>query len=221
MLTEYCMPEWLPAVAANQQLIEYKKGESIFTEGQQVTGMYFVQEGVVKVHKQWDSEKELIVRFAKPGDIVGHRGLGVDNIYPVAATAVNTVVVCYFDMAFFEATLKVNNRFLYELMMFFASELKVSERKMRNLAHMPVKARIAHTLLNLHHQFGKTEEGFIGIQLPRQDIASYAGTTYETLFRIMNEMTQEKLLDATGKNIRLLDLDGLEKLIQTPANKSN
>ena len=216
MLTQYCMPEWFPAIAANRQWLQYKKGEQVFTEGENVTGMYFVQEGVVKVHKKWDDEKELIIRFAKPGDIVGHRGLGVDNIYPVSGTAVDTVIVCYFDMAFFEATLKVNQLFLYELMMFFAAELKVSERKMRNLAHMSVKARIAHTFLNLYHQFGLNKDGVIDIQLPRQDIAAYAGTTYETVFRIINEMTTQKLVEVNGKNIRLLDIDGLERIIQSP-----
>jgi CRP/FNR family transcriptional regulator len=34
-------------------------------------------------------------------------------------------------------------------MMFFAEELKVSERRMRNLAHMPVKGRVAQAILSL------------------------------------------------------------------------
>ena len=43
---------------------------------------YFVYEGKVKVHKHWDEEKELIIRFAKEGDIFGHWGLGNDLIFP-------------------------------------------------------------------------------------------------------------------------------------------
>ena len=213
MLTESCLPEWLPAIEANRQLYQYKKGEQLFAEGDAVKGMYFVQSGVVKVHKQWDADKELIIRFAKSGDIAGHRGLGVDDVYPVSATALENVVVSYFDMPFFNATLKVNHDFLYKLLMFFAAELKVSERKMRNLAHMPVKARVAQTFLNLYLQFGVNEEGNIAFQLARQDIASYAGTTYETVFRIINDMIAENLLEVAGKNIRLTDVKAMESLV--------
>ena len=141
-----CLKEWLPAIDANRQTLQVKKGEAFINEGEKVTGVYFVYDGAVKVHKKW-GEKELIVRFAKKGDIVGHRGLGNDIYYPVSATAIEPSVVCFIDIDFFMASLKVNQEFLFQLMMFFAEELKVSERKMRNLAHMPVKGRVAQALL--------------------------------------------------------------------------
>ena len=78
-----CMKEWLPAIDCNRQNFNFRKGETIFHEGDKVTGIYFVYEGKVKVHKKWGDDKELIVRFANQGAIVGHRGLGTDNTYPV------------------------------------------------------------------------------------------------------------------------------------------
>lgn len=181
----------------------------LFTEGSQVTGIYFIYKGTFKVHKKWTDDKELIVRVAKNGAILGHRGLGNDIYYPVSATALEPSEVCFIDLDFFQSTLKVNYQFLYELMMFFAGELKESEKKMRNLAHMPVKGRIAQALLNFHAKFGTNEEGFIDLTLSRQDLASYTGTTYETVFRIMSELVQEGSLELSGKNIRVLDTEKL------------
>ena len=91
------------------------------------------------------------------------------------------------DIDFFTATLKVNPDYLYSLMMFFAAELKESEKRMRNLAHMSTKSRIAYALLSLQEKFGVDAAGFLNIVLSRQDLASYTGTTYETLFKMMNE----------------------------------
>jgi CRP/FNR family transcriptional regulator len=96
-------------------------------------------------------------------------------------------------------------------MMFFAGELKESEKKMRNLAHMPVKGRIAQALLSMHDKFGTTAEGFIDINLSRQDLASYIGTTYETVFRVMNELVQEGSIALQGKNICVLDHNKLNE----------
>ncbi len=78
-------------------------------------------------------DKELIVRFAKRWTIVGHRGLGSDIFFPVSATALERTSVCFIEKEFFDSTVKVNHNFLYELMMFFAAELKESEKNMRNL----------------------------------------------------------------------------------------
>jgi CRP-like cAMP-binding protein len=209
MLCRLCLKEWIPAVAINHQNFHYKKGELLFSEGDKVNGIYFIYEGTVKVHKHWDKEKELIVRFAKKGDIVGHRGLGKENFYPVSATALEPVTVCFINIDFFRASLKVNHDFIFELMMFYARELQESEKNMRNLAHMPVKGRIAQALILLKEKFGLNEEGFLNITLSRQDIASFAGTTYETVFRILNEFLQEDIIATDGKDIAILNPDKL------------
>jgi len=182
----------------------------LFREGEEVKGIYFVYSGKVKVHKKWGEEKELIIRFAQKGDILGHRGLGHHIVhYPISATALEPVQVCFIDLGFFQSTLKVNHEFIYQLLLFFADELQESERKMRNLAHMQVKGRIAQALVALQDKFGITAEGFIDVSLSRQDLASFAGTTYETVFRIINEFTEEQLVRTEGKNIAILNGNGL------------
>lgn len=208
-----CSPEWLPAIKAHRQVRHYKKGETLFEEGQEVKGMFFVTSGLVKVHKKWSDEKELILRFARDGAIAGHRGLGGDTIYPVSATALKPTEVCFVDLSFFFATLKVNPGYLFELMMFFASELKESEKRMRNLAHMNTKGRICQALLSLQEKFGATPTGFINIELSRQDLASYIGTTYETLFKMLNELSEDKIISIEGKLISILDYNKLTLVI--------
>ena len=204
-LCRNCEREWLPAVGANRKNLYYKKGEIIFSEGESMNGMFFLIEGSVKVHKKWGAEKELIVRFARAGDILGHRGLGYDTDYPVSATALEPVTVCFIDLEFFQASLKMNRTFLLQLMMFFAEELKVSERKMRDLAHMHAKGRVARALISLREKFGEDATGNINMPVSRQNLASYAGTTYETAFRILNDFTEDNIIRVTGNQISILD----------------
>jgi CRP/FNR family transcriptional regulator len=211
MMCRLCIREWRPAMEANCKNFHYKKGETLFNEGEALKGVYFINEGTVKVHKQW-GDKELILRFARKGAIAGHRGLGGDMLYSVSATALQPVNVCYVDLDFFKSTMKVNHDFMYELMMFFASELKESERNMRNLVHMPVKGRIAQALITLKEKFGVKEDGSIDIELSRQDFASFVGTTYETVFRMLNELVENKLLKVDGRNITILDKEKLLEL---------
>ncbi|MDB5133649.1 MAG: Crp/Fnr family transcriptional regulator [Mucilaginibacter sp.] len=212
LLCQLCLKDWLPAVAVHKKNYPIKKGQLIFREGDAVKGIYFIYSGNVKVHKRWDDEKELIIRFAKSGDIIGHTGLGNDPFYPVSATALEPAIICYIDMAFFETTLNVNNILTYKLMRFFANELQESEKRMRNLVHMPVKGRIAQAFITLRNQFGTNKDGVIDIELTRQDLSSFAGASYETLFKVINEFTEEKLIEVSGKNISIINEVMLKKL---------
>ena len=206
------LKEWHPAIEANKRNFIAKKGEVIIKEGDPVVGVYFVTSGNVKVHKQW-GDKELILRFANDGAIFGHRGIS-NNIstYPISATALETTKLCFVDIEFFKTTIKVNHEFAYGLLMFYADELHASEKKMRDLALMSVKGRLAVAILGLKDQFGLNENGFLNLTLSRQDLAAFTGATYETVFRTMNELLAEKLIVVEGKLIGILDAAGLKEL---------
>ena len=206
-ICRFCLKDWLPAVAVHKKNLEIKKGQQLFNEGDAVTGIYFVYSGKIKVHKRWGNDKELIVRFARKGDIVGQLGLGSEAFYPVSATAIEPVVVCYIEMDFFESTMKVNNELTYNLMRFFADQLQESEKRMRNLAHMSVKGRVAQALILLKNQFGINSFGAIDIELTRQDLASYTGAVYESLFRTINDLVADNLIKTDGKSITIINED--------------
>jgi CRP-like cAMP-binding protein len=206
------IPEWRETINLHKQNLKFKKGEVIFLEGQPVTGIYFVYSGTAKVHKNWGESKELIIRFAAEGSILGHRGLGSKMVYSVSATAVEPLVVCFVDIKFFEASLKTNNTLSYELMVLFAEELEISEQKMRDLAHMPVKGRVALALLSLEEQFGSDADGYIHLTLSRHDLAGFAASTYETVFRVLMDLTRDHLVGVNGKQIKIINRQKLREL---------
>lgn len=219
-LCQYALKNWHQLINLNKTNITFKKGEQIFNELEEVRGIYFIYKGKVKVHKQWDAEKEFIVRFAQEGDILGHMGLGDNKFYPVSATALETVTVCFLALDFFESTLEVNTKFTYNLMRFFANELQEKDRKMRDLVHMSVKARIAQSFLSLKNQFGQEPHSFIGITLSRQDLSAYAGVSYETLFKVIVEFTELNVIEVIEKKYKINNEAYLVQLIKDDQNKS-
>ncbi len=211
-MCQLSLQEWHPAIASNKQNFIVKKGELIIKEGDPVTGVYFVTSGNVKVHKKW-GDKELILRFANNGAILGHRGItSAPSSYPISATALETTTVCFVDIDFFKTTLKVNHDFAYGMLMFYADELNASEKKMRNLALMSVKSRLAVAILSLRDQFGLNADDCLNLELSRQDLAAYTGATYETVFRTMNELIAEKLIVLKAKMISIINEEGLTNL---------
>jgi CRP/FNR family transcriptional regulator len=206
-LCQHCIPEWKEVIALKKTTLVIKKGKALFHEGEKVKGIFFLYKGYAKVHKQWKGQKDLILRFAAPGDILGHRGLGGTDHYPVTATALEDSQLCYIPNDFLESSLKANPNLTYQLMHFYAAELQRTEQRMRDMVHMEVKGRVAGALLEIAE---------LPLTITRQDIASYAGTTYETVFKFFTELTKGKIISTSGKNIRINDPARLKKYITAP-----
>jgi CRP-like cAMP-binding protein len=212
-LCQHCMIEWRPLIGLNKHTRIIKKGKAVFREGEPVEGIYFMYSGWVKIHKEWTHPKELVVRFAGPGDIIGHRGLGDKKSYPVSATTLEDSTVCFVPEEFLETSLRANPTLTYRLMLFYAAELQKAERRMRDMVHMETKGRIASALIEMNNKFGTNNEGFISMSISRQDIAAYAGTTYETLFKLFNELKKNKVISTSGKFIKIKNETKLRQLL--------
>jgi CRP/FNR family transcriptional regulator len=76
-----------------------------------------------------------------------------------------------------------------------------------------VKGRIAETILELSETFGTGKNKYIALPVTRQDIAAYAGTTYETVFKMMRHLVHDKTISVSGKNIRVLDMAKLKSIV--------
>lgn len=213
-LCRHSKPEWKELIAIKKTTLSIKKGKRIFSEGEPVKGLYFLYEGAVKVSMNWGDQKELIIRFARSGDVVGHRGIGGDLFYPISATTLEDSKICFIDNKFLEASLAVNPVLTYQFMQLYAAELQTAEKRMRDLAHREVKGRIAQALLEIATVFGENNDGFISVPITRQDIASYAGTTYETVFKFFTDLLAQHVISASGKHIKINNKEALQLLLK-------
>lgn len=215
-LCRNCLPEWNGAIATEKQTLYFKKGRAIFREGEEVRGIYFVYDGAVKIHQYWGGDKDFIVRFATFGDVLGHRGQTHGTAFPVSATALDHTRICFIRNEFLESTFKTNTSFLYAMMQLYAGELQRAESRMRSLAVMPVKGRVAEALFTIQEVFGLNAEGYISVPITRLDIACYAGTAYEAVFRLFTKWSGEGIVSTQGKYIRIIDEKKLREFIWYP-----
>src|SRR5580698_1596687 len=112
-LCQHCMPEWKEVTATHKKTLLIKKGKALFTEGEEVKGIFFLYSGVVKIHAPWTDGREMIIRFARAGEIAGHRGLGGHAVYPISATALEDTLVCFVSNEFLELSMKANPSLTY------------------------------------------------------------------------------------------------------------
>ncbi|CAN5293175.1 Crp/Fnr family transcriptional regulator [soil metagenome] len=193
---------------------QFKKGQSIFYEGGQPHGVYCIYKGKVKIHTSDEDGREQIVRFARPGNIVGYRALLNGDNYSATATAMEDATVCYFSKQTFFELLKANSDFSLLAIRQLATDLKLAEHMLTSMAHRFVSERLAEALILLKECYGfEADSMILNVVISRREFANVVGTTTETAIRLLSEFKDKNLIRFHGKKIELTDLAALEQMI--------
>lgn len=189
---------------------EYKKGEIIYNEGSRITGFYCVKKGVFKIYKTGIDSKPQIVAFAQKGDITGYRSVLSNEPACTTVESLEDSEVCYIPSNLIFEFIKRNSDFALSLIQLTCRELNAANDLIKDIAQKTVRERLAETLLMLDQTFGKDDEGFINVNLTREDISSIIGTATESVIRILSEFKTDGLIILKGKKIGIINNSKLE-----------
>ncbi len=213
-IKKYCSKEYLEKISASKNQNFYKKGDSIFREGNTMLGIHFIQKGGVKVVTTNLNGREQVVRLLSDGNILGHRVLGNDKYYFNAIALMDTEV-CFIDTNVFRDTCMNSPDFSYNLILFYALELRRTELRVKYHAQMNIREKVAEAFMYINEIFGtnpKTKT--LNIELSRQELADTAGTTPEQVTRQLTDFENEKLIFRKKREIQIINLKGLGNIVR-------
>ncbi len=191
----------------------YKKGQTLFVQGNHPFGLYCINSGNIKVTKTGADGKETIVRVAQGGDVLGHRSLFTSQFYTATATALEETKVCFIDKKYILKLIEEKPSVSLHVINKLSRDMGAAENKLTSLHQKNVRERLAELLLLIKETHGEEcDEGIkLNIKLTREEMATMIGTANETLIRFMSEFKDEGLIEQKGKTIILKDE---EKIIE-------
>jgi len=214
IVKRYCSHEQLMNVSKHKNFNSYKKGDSIFREGNTMLGIHFLQSGGVKVVTPTLNDREQVVRLASEGNILGHRVFENDK-YFFNAIALMDSNVCFIETAVFKETCLSGSDFSYNVILFYALELRRAELRVKYHAQMNVREKVAQAFIYLKDVFGiNTKTLQLNVDLSRRELADVAGTTSEQVTRQLNDFEGEKLIARSKREIQLINVKGIEQIIR-------
>jgi CRP/FNR family transcriptional regulator len=192
---------------------EYAKGESIFSEGEEGTGFYVVARGMVKIFKVSLEGKEHILHIFGPYEAFGEVPVFMGKNYPASAEAIRNSLMLFFPRAAFINLIERNPSLSLNMLAVLSMRLRQFAAQIENLSLKEVPGRLASYLILLSREQGEADS--ILLTISKSQLASLLGTIPETLSRILAKMSSRNLIEVNGKEIRLLDMDGLEELAES------
>ena len=205
--------EWEESLEEGKYQAFYKKDHSIFSAGNPVMGIFFVQNGLVKEFILRPHNEVEIVSFACDGQLFGPAGFSSDFFYTFGSDAKTDSVICFFSSEVLKVMYESNPKLLYDLMLFYSREHSETTYRLMSISQMNLREKVASVLHYLWEKFGLNAEGELAECFTRDDIASLACTNSEQVSRQLSDFQKEQLIEKRARKIAILQPERIKNIV--------
>jgi CRP-like cAMP-binding protein len=192
-------------------------GGSFFEQGAPATHFFLLVNGRLKVTQVTADGQQIIVRVVHPGDLFGFARALRRTDYPgTAISVIESLAICW-PTETWPQFIDRSPQVAVSTLNTIGQRLEEAHTRIREMSTEEVERRVAHAVIRLIKQAGKTEAGGIRIDFPisRQDIAEMTGTTLHTVSRILSAWESVGVVEGGRQKLLVRDLPRLEALAES------
>jgi CRP/FNR family cyclic AMP-dependent transcriptional regulator len=192
----------------------YPGGSILYIEKQDPRGVFVVCAGAVKLSISSSAGKTLILRIAKPGEILGLMAVLANTPYEVTAETLHPCQVAFIRRDDFLQLLvkhpEMHQGVVKQLTTLYSGACE-QLRTVGLSASAPEK--VARLLLDWSSDGKQTKSGMqIKVPLTHEEIAEFVGTTRETVTRTLSEFKTKELVVLQGSTLTISNRAALESI---------
>jgi CRP-like cAMP-binding protein len=188
---------------------KYHKDNIILIEEEVGSTMFVILSGRVKISRISDDGREVILSILSDGDFFGEMSLLDGHTRSANVTAIEESELLVIRREEFLQMLRDYPQIAINLLKELAQRIRKSDEHIKSLSLQDATGRVATTLLRIAEDSGVFRKGQVEIgELPlQQDLANMAGTSRETISRVIKTLSEEGYLKKQGGKIIILDYE--------------
>jgi CRP/FNR family transcriptional regulator, cyclic AMP receptor protein len=190
--------QYLATSGIKRKVVTYRKGQSIFSQGEESGSVFYLQSGTVKIVVISSTGKEAVVALLHPGDFFGEGGISGQPLRVSTATAMEPSSALVIEKAEMIRVIHEENTFSDR---FVAHMLKRNVRIEEDLVDQLFNSsekRLARALL-LIARYGNNEKPLkIVAQISQETLAEMVGTTRSRVSSFMNKFRKLGFIEYNG-----------------------
>jgi CRP/FNR family cyclic AMP-dependent transcriptional regulator len=190
---------FLDTAGVARRVVEYRRGESIYSQGEPADSVMYVQKGGVKLSVVNGSGKEAVVAMFGPSDFFGEGCMAGQSVRMGTASAATPTTLLVMQreelLRVLHAEHELSDHFIRYML---AHNIRVEEDLIDQLFNSSEK-RLARTLLLLA-RYGKQEQpDRVLPKVSQETLASMVGTTRSRVNFFMNKFRKLGFIEYNGK----------------------
>jgi len=192
----------------------YKKNNLIIFEEDLGRNMFIIKEGRVKISGISDEGGEAIFSILGEGEFFGELSI-IDGLPRSATvTSIDDVDLWVLNRGDFLEMLQKFPQIAIVLLKELARRIRRSDLQIKSLSLKDARGRVGATLMRLAEDIGLFRGGKVVIdELPLQrDLASIAGTSRETISRVIKKFEDEGLMVKVENSLVFNDFDKFKRI---------
>lgn len=200
--------EILSVIAEKASMRVYEKGQFVHKPSDSSNALFIVHKGKVKIYHLSSDGKKQLVRFLEAGDFAGEMALFSATKHDSYAEVTDSSEICMIYQSDIQELIKEYPEISLHVLAELSKRLGDSEKQTVAIATSSVNSRIAQYLIDLSNQ---ADSEHITLPMSRRYLASYLGTTPETISRRLGEFEEAGWIKQQGqRNIIIIDIEGLK-----------
>ncbi len=191
----------------------YKKGNLILMEEEFGDTLFILNQGSVKITRLSDDGREVILAIMGPGDFFGEMSIFDGENRSANVIALEDSEVFILKRGDFLDLLEKYPQIAIVLLQEMATRLRRSDQQIEGLSLSDAENRVAMSLLRLAEDLGVIKMGQVVIEnMPyQQDIANMAGTSRETVSRMLTLLQRKGYIQKRGRRLTITNYDEFVK----------
>jgi CRP/FNR family transcriptional regulator, cyclic AMP receptor protein len=209
-------PGDLDAVAALSVERRYKDGETIFGRGDPGEGMLVVLQGRIRMSIVSTEGRELILREADAGDVIGEIAAIDGGRRSADAMAVGPVIAGFIGQPPFTRLLAERPRLMMPILQVLCTRLRETTDQLESIALYPLEARLARFLLWHLKRHGRTRPDgarVTPLTISQGAIASFVGASRPKVNRLLSAFESQGAIERRGAIVHC-NVEALSRLAQ-------
>jgi CRP/FNR family transcriptional regulator len=182
----------------------FRRGETVFVEGEPPRGLFVVWRGALKVYKIGEAGREQILEIEGAGRSVAELPLFDGLPYPASCAALEDTILLTIPVHGFHRLVARRPEVARTVIASLSRRLRHMVGLVEEISLKAVRQRLAGLLLEL-----AGDRDSVSLPWTHQEIAARIGTVREIVSRTFGRMAQEGVLRIEGRSITLLDRDRL------------
>ncbi len=195
-------------------ILEVKKNQFLFNEGEPGSNLYFILSGKVLISKSNHMGREFSLKICKKNDLCGELILFTDNAaYFFNAKAIENARIAVISKEAFENEVLNNHEQAIKYSIWLTRITQRYATRLCGLIAHGKKGNLYSTLIEMANNFGiQHEDGSITIdhKITNQELAAFCSATRETANIILNELKKEQIIKIDRGRITIIDVEGLK-----------